>query len=131
MKVISIKEPFATLIMRGNKFIETRNWKTNYRGKLFIHASGKELAKEFLLNDYAINLIKNLDFNYGNIICKCNLVDCVYMDEHFIDKIKCNQNEYNLGLYEIGRYAWIFEDIKVLNEPITIKGHLGLWNFNI
>lgn len=45
MKVISLKEPFATLIMNGDKKIETRSWKTNYRGELFIHASGKNLAK--------------------------------------------------------------------------------------
>ena len=57
MKVISIKEPFATLIMNGDKKIETRSWKTNYRGELFIHASGKNLAKEFLNNDYVVNLI--------------------------------------------------------------------------
>ena len=52
MKVISIKEPFATLIMNKMKLIETRSWKTNYRGELYIHASGKSLAKEFLKNQY-------------------------------------------------------------------------------
>ena len=41
MKVISIKEPFATLIMNCVKLIETRSWKNNYHGELFIHASGK------------------------------------------------------------------------------------------
>ena len=60
MKVISVKEPFATLIRNGDKKIETRSWKTNYRGKLFIHASGKSLAKEFLNNDYVVNLIDKL-----------------------------------------------------------------------
>lgn len=51
MKVLSIKEPFATLIANGLKKIETRSWKTNYRGEIFIHASGKSLAKEYLNND--------------------------------------------------------------------------------
>lgn len=90
MKVVSLKEPFATLINNGFKKIETRSWKTNYRGELFIHASGKCLAKEFLTNNYVINLIKDMDVNYGNIICKCNLVDCVYMDENFINYLKQN-----------------------------------------
>lgn len=39
MKVLSIKEPFATLIKEGKKKIETRSWKTSYRGELYIHAS--------------------------------------------------------------------------------------------
>ena len=103
MKVISIKEPFATLIMNGYKSIETRSWKTNYRGELYIHASGKTLAKEYLTNPYVLELIKDMNMNYGNIICKVNLVDCIYMDEEFLKKIKENEQEYNLGLYELGR----------------------------
>ena len=129
MKVISIKEPFATLIMNKMKLIETRSWKTNYRGELYIHASGKSLAKEFLNNQYVFELIKDLDMNYGNIICKVNLVDCIYMDEKFLKKIKKNKQEYNLGKYELGRYAWVFEDIVPIT-PIETKGKLNIWNYN-
>ena len=129
MKVISIKEPFATLIMKKMKLIETRSWKTNYRGELYIHASGKSLAKEYLNNQYVFELIKDLDMNYGNIICKVNLVDCIYMDEEFLKKIKKNKQEYNLGKYELGRYAWVFEDIVPIT-PIEAKGKLNIWNYN-
>ena len=129
MKVISIKEPFATLITNGTKKIETRSWKTNYRGELFIHASGKSLAKEFLTNDYVVDLIKDLDMNYGNIICRCNLVDCIYMDEEFLEHIKQNPTEYNVGEYKLGRYAWIIKDIEPI-YPIPTKGQLNIWNFD-
>ena len=129
MKVISIKEPFATLIAKGIKKIETRSWKTNYRGELFIHASGKQLAKEFIKNDFVLDLIKNMDVNYGNIICKCNLVDCIYMDEGFLNYINQNQIEYNLGEYKLGRYAWIIEDVEPI-YPMPAKGRLNIWNFD-
>ena len=129
MKVISIKEPFATLIAKGIKKIETRSWKTNYRGELFIHASGKQLAKEFIKNDFVLDLIKNMDMNYGNIICKCNLVDCIYMDEGFLNYINQNQIEYNLGEYKLGRYAWIIEDVEPI-YPMPAKGRLNIWNFD-
>lgn len=129
MKVVSIKEPFATLINNGFKKIETRSWKTNYRGELFIHASGKCLAKEFLTNNYVINLVKDMDMNYGNIICKCNLVDCVYMDENFINYIKQNPQEYFVGEYKEGRYAWILDDIEPV-YPIPTKGKLNIWNYD-
>lgn len=34
------------------------------------------------------------------------------MDEEFINKIKTyNYDEYLLGIYEVGRYAWVLEDI--------------------
>ena len=38
MKALTIKEPWATLIIDGYKKYEFRSWKTNYRGKLLIHA---------------------------------------------------------------------------------------------
>lgn len=129
MKVISIKEPFATLIMKDIKHIETRSWKTNYRGELYIHASGKSIAKEYLNNDMILGLIKDMQLNYGNIICKCNLIDCIYMDEQFIEKIKKNPIEYACGLYKVGRYAWVLKDIEPI-VPISAKGKLNIWQYD-
>ena len=45
MKVLTIKQPWATLIMQGNKRFEFRSWQTKYRGELLIHA-GKGIDKE-------------------------------------------------------------------------------------
>ncbi|MDR1315288.1 MAG: ASCH domain-containing protein [Spirochaetales bacterium] len=44
MKTLSIRQPYAALVCRGIKKAENRPWETSYRGKLFIHASGKPLA---------------------------------------------------------------------------------------
>lgn len=74
---------------------------------------------------------KDYDLKQGNIICKCNLSDCIYMTEEYIKNIKGNEIEYLCGHYEEGRYAWILTDIKILEEEIPIKGKLGIWNFDI
>ena len=129
MKVLSIKEPYATLIASGNKMIETRSFKTNYRGELFIHASKAKIIKKNITNQYVLDLIDKLDMNYGNIICKVKLVDCIYMDETFIKNIKSNLKEYNVGLYEVGRYAWILEGAELM-KPIACKGKLNIWNYD-
>lgn len=122
VKVLSIKEPYASLIMMNIKKIETRSFKTKYRGELYIHAS---LSK----SNQNSELSKLISPSYGNIICKCNLVDCVLMTVEFIEKLKKeNPMEYNCGQYEVGRYAWILEDVEIL-EPIKAKGKLGIWNF--
>ena len=47
----------------------------------------------------------------GKIICKCKLVDSIYMTSDCVKKVqkeKPNENKY--GYYEVGRYAWVFED---------------------
>ena len=129
MKVISIKEPYASLIKDKKKFIETRSWKTNYRGKLYIHASLAKITKEIENNKELMKLIDS-KMSYGYIICKCDLKDCIYMSKEYIENIKkYNYQEYICGHFEIGRYAWILENIETLDKPIKAKGKLGIWTY--
>ena len=131
MKVLSLTEPYATLIKNGMKTIETRSWKTNYRGKLYIHASSTKIPKAYKDNIELMSLVDINNLNYGNIICMCDLVDCVEMTDEFINDIKRNKkNEYLTGIYSNGRYAWIFNNIEILDNPIKAKGHLGIWNYS-
>ena len=126
MKVLSIKEPYASLIVNNIKKIETRSWKTKYRGELLIHASK---TKEKNLTKEVVSISKKIHINCGKIIGKANLKDCVYMDEEFIKKIKENPIEFQTGVYKVGRYAWILEDIKPL-VPIPAKGKLNIWDYD-
>ena len=130
MKVLTIKEPFATLIKKKIKYIETRSWKTNYRGELYIQASISKIKNELKERKELLSLFSEDELNYGHIICKCNLVDCIYMTEDFIEKEKKNNhNNFISGRYEVGRYAWVLDDIKEI-KPIKVKGQLGIWNYN-
>lgn len=45
MKAITIKQPWATLILLKEKQFETRSWQTKYGGSIAIHA-GKSIDKE-------------------------------------------------------------------------------------
>ena len=47
MKVITIRQPWATLITEGYKKYEFRSWQTHYRGEVLIHA-GSRIEKEYL-----------------------------------------------------------------------------------
>ena len=129
MKVLSIKEPYCSLIAYKNKRIETRSWGTNYRGPIYLHASASRIPKEYRENKELMELASDIDMHYGCIICKAQLVDCVKMDEEFIEKVKANHDEYAAGFYNAGRYAWILEDVQVV-KPLKAKGHLGIWNLD-
>lgn len=130
MKVLTIKEPFATLIKEEIKCIETRSWKTNYRGEIYIHASKPPIEKKVLQREELMKLCQNLTFNQGYIICKGNLIDCIYMTEEFIKDIKENNpQEFICGHYEVGRYAWVIKDVEPI-KLIPATGKLGIWNYN-
>lgn len=129
MKVLSLMEPWGSLIKEKVKYVETRSWKTSYRGELYIHTSLKKIPKKDERIQNLVNLLQDKNIKYGYIIAKCKLVDCIYMDEEFVNKIKKeNPTEYMCGEYAVGRYAWILEDIEEI-EPIQAKVHLGIWNY--
>lgn len=130
MKVLTIREPFATLIKNKIKYIETRSWKTNYRGELYIQAGVAKIKKDVKDRNSLSKLYNEGELSYGNIICKCNLIDCVYMTEDFIkEEKKKNNNNFISGHYEVGRYAWILDNVEPI-DPIKVKGQLGIWNYN-
>lgn len=130
MKVLSLTEPCATLIKEKKKFVETRSWKTDYRGELYIHASATSIPKDWKEDTKFMSLVDGVPLNFSNIICKCNLVDCVYMTKEYVENMKKdNHQEYICGKYEEGRYAWILENIIPLENPIKAKGQLNIWNY--
>lgn len=141
MKAITVIQPWATLLATGKKHIETRSWKTNYRGEILIHAgkSVKDLFGEIYADDennlfFCRAGIKNYEDFYamprGEIIGKANLVDCFQIDEAYRRKLRReNPAELAFGDYTIGRYAWLMADTVLFDKPIPAKGKQGLWNW--
>lgn len=122
MKVLTIKQPWATLIMQGDKQFEFRSWQTKYRGDLLIHA-GKGIDKE-AVKRLANYLPKELP--QGKILGKVTLVDCIKMTHEF----KENSDIYIKSSFQ-ENYGWQLEDVYVFDEPIDAKGHLSLWEYDL
>jgi len=127
MKVITIKQPYATLIAEGLKRYEFRTWKTKYRGEILIHA-GKGIDKE------AMKRYEHLNLKYpsGCIIAKATIIDCIYVD----NKIKKELKKENFLVYhgiinnvDWDGYGFKLENIQKIN-PIPIKGKLSLWDYD-
>ncbi len=126
MKVLTIKEPWATLIVEGYKEYEFRSWKTNYRGKILIHA-GLNIDKDMLERFKCYNL----NYTKGAIIGEAEIVDCIFIDEKFNQELTNKNNiVYGKSNY-VETYAWKLQNIKKYDNPIYIKGKLGLWNYSI
>lgn len=125
MKVLTIKQPWATLIMQGDKRFEFRSWKTNYRGELLIHA-GKGIDKEAMKR-----LSKYIPDNLPSekILGKVKLVDCIEMSTKFKEiLLKENKDIYTASSFK-ENYGWKLENVEVFDKPIETKGKLGLWEY--
>lgn len=126
MKVLTIKQPFASLIAEGYKEYEFRTWKTKYRGPLLIHA-GLGVDKE------AMKRYEKLNLNYpkGKIIAKVNLTDCIEVDNNLKSKLKeKNYLVYQGAINSIKKeYALKLENVEKIEE-ISIKGKLSFWDYD-
>lgn len=127
MKVITIKQPFATLIAEGLKEYEFRTWRTKYRGEILIHA-GKSIDKK------AMQKFEHLNLNYptGCIIAKATLIDCIQIGDTEREIL----NQKNPLVYsgvikhpEWKGYGFKLENIKKI-ENININGKLSLWDYD-
>ena len=47
MKALSIRQPWAWLIVNGYKDIENRTWSTDFRGRVYVHAGRKIKSGDF------------------------------------------------------------------------------------
>jgi len=136
MKVISLLQPWASLIAHGYKLIETRSWSTRHRGPIAIHASRSprhtpETADIFAaagLEGHAKPFLEALSsWPLGKIIATANLDDVVPVDAPHPRLIGMQFHESKFGDYSPGRFAWLLSNVKRLERPIERRGALSLW----
>ena len=124
MKALSLLQPWASLVAVGAKKIETRSWRTNYRGPLAIHASrGWTMESQDLCDRFRFNLETALPF--GAIIATADLIDCMSTSDL---TLTLTMKERAFGDYSPGRFAWILANVHRLDAPIHCKGRLGIWD---
>ena len=82
MKVLTLKQPWATLVAEGIKKYEFRSWKTKYRGKILIHA-GTGIDKKGLEKYKDLNL----EFPSKRILAEVEIEDCLELNDEFSFKL--------------------------------------------
>ena len=109
MKALSLTQPYANWIRSGIKTIETRKWKTNYRGSLLICVTKQKVT------DYFGDVIEPR----GMAICIVDVVGCRPMTK---DDEEAACFDWNEKLW-----AWPLENLRVI-EPFPVKGQLNIFN---
>lgn len=119
MKALSLKQPYAELVISGKKTIELRKWKTKFRGEFLVHAS-KSVYKE------SMQRFGFTDLPTGYIVGKAKLIEVKEYNnekEHQADKGK------HLASSSWGKYGFVLSDAKRVNK-IPAKGKLNFWEAN-
>lgn len=135
-KVITVKQPFASLIVLGKKTIEMRSQKLNYRGPMAIHAGISTidliLADDEPLIRRALNKLKLKaeDLPLGAIIGEVHIADCVTLES--IQRTDLVKHAFLEQSYKgsLEGYAWQLSEAKIYEEPIPARGKLGIWYYD-
>ncbi len=122
MIALSIRQPWAWLILHAGKDIENRDWKTPYRGRCLIHASKNctkaeySAAIDFLVDRGLDRLSYDLpaidQFERGGIVGAVDIVDCVDRSD---------------SSWFVGDYGFVLRNPKPLAFT-PYKGRLGFFN---
>jgi hypothetical protein len=132
MKAISIKQPWAQLIARGEKTIELRTWATNHRGPLLIVSSlapdagimkktrrQNTAGAHWLTDRHARNGLTGF-YHLGAAVCLVNLTNCEPFDA----------DKHGAGAcFEVdapGLFAWHLSNPQPV-QPVQIKGKLNFY----
>ena len=122
---LSIKQPWAELILRGEKTIETRRWVTSFRGEFYIHASkiiDKRACEEFKIDTDSLVT--------GALVGKATIEHIVeyHTDKQFI----LDNKKHRSGFYGFNRptFGFLLDDIKKIT-PISAKGSLKFFKLQV
>jgi len=134
MKTITIKQPWASLIVEGIKDVENRTWPTKFRGRVLVHA-GATLVKFNALVDILtypqFDILKgNVSPFIGNylgaIIGSVEIVDCVINHK----SIWADKTDLETVVWSSKPiYNWILANPIKFDKPIPAKGKLSFWEF--
>lgn len=120
MKALTICQPYAHLIVAGEKRVENRQWPTRYRGPLFIHA-GKS-------KDWLRGAKPSLDMPFGALVGVAELIDCLHIDDIESGKHDAQYPWLPDHEHTEGTWCWVLADVKRFPTPTPCKGALGLWD---
>jgi hypothetical protein len=130
-QVLSVKNPWAYLIIHHGKDVENRRQQTKYRGRILIHASkgsdmyayerhwGGDKAMQKIFDGLLENIYEAEKTN-GHIIGSVELYDCV----------KGSQSVWAENLPEpYSQYHWLLRDPHPFDVPLPAREMLGLWTY--
>ncbi len=135
MKVLSLRQPWAWMVVHGGKTIENRRWNTAFRGEFLIHAAKGMTASEYVdAREFAFNVDASLrtrlpapkDLERGGVIgmARLNAVAPPCLLECDVDDdvwCRCG-HPWHMG----DQFGFVLTDIKPLPfQPM--RGMLGLF----
>ena len=124
MKALTICQPYAELIVAGEKRVENRRWGTSFRGEFLIHA-GKSRA---WLDSYE-PLPASMEF--GAIVGVARLTDCLPLARiRAAFPLPSRLSWLRDHAHVEGPWCFVLADVRRLQWPIPFRGAQGFFEID-
>jgi len=125
MKAISVRQPWAWLLIHGGKNIENRDWYTAYRGALAIHAAQGMTRAEY---EDARDFVRSFDPVLAGLIPHPESLVRGYVIGTVMQAgcVKASASPWFQG-----KWGHIYQDARELTIPVLTCGHLGIWEWSV
>jgi len=117
IKALSLKQPWASLVAEGHKSIETRRWRTYYRGPLLICASKSVDRDAIMLTGPDLK-----DYPRGVALAVTKLAGCRPMTEK-------DERDACCQVYD-GAWAFLLVGTRTI-EPFRVRGQLNIFDVEV
>jgi hypothetical protein len=132
LRCLTIRQPWAGMIVRGEKAIENRTWRTRYSGWVVIHAATNRDRTRYPVRESGKAWQQRLqdegahwtEWTLGAAIGVAYLSHCL---ELATDRAACLAHD---AVNATGPYCWLLRHARLLEQPITMSGKLGLPRIN-
>ena len=121
MKALSIRQPWADLIVQGKKTLELRSWTTKYRGVLAIHASQSFNPDECLA--YGID---PAHLTTGALIGTVELQEIFALNAEMYASLQ--REHLATNPFHPPLYGWRVAKSRALPQPIPTRGRMSLFD---
>jgi hypothetical protein len=115
---LTIRQPWAELILRGRKPYELRSWATKYRGPLLIHSAAKVDREDAIA--MGLNPDKLVAGAFVGIASLTEVRPYTRTDARLLKR-----NRAGWGWYP-DLFSWVLTKQRRISPPIKAKGKLGL-----
>ena len=134
MKALSVRQPFASLLLKEKKRFETRDWalrRDMWGVKIALHASKTYDAADRYSTDNLMRWPELQSVLLGDLplggVLGIIIVEAVYRTHELAPKL--SDLERAQGDYRPGRAAWDIKVVDVFPQPVAAVGKLGLWEW--
>ena len=119
MRALSIRQPWAWLVVNGYNDIENRTWSTNFRGRIYVHAGQRMVADDYPEQREFIaraGILIPANLARGAIVGEVTITGCIAASAR---------------PWFCGPYGFTLEDPVAYDTPIPCRGQLGFFQVDV